>query len=93
MIWYGWFWGGGCLVLWFDGKVGVVCFVEEQQVWILVVVVVLRLICVVIVEVQGLMCVEEVVIECLMFGFDQVVIDGYVVCSVDVVGVGDIGGV
>lgn len=29
MIWYGWFWGGGCLVLWFDGKVGVVCFVEE----------------------------------------------------------------
>jgi len=66
--------------------------VEEQQARIAAAAVAPRPIRVAIAEAQGLMCAEEVVTERPMPGFDQAAIDGYAVRSVDVLGVGEIGG-
>ncbi|MGB8390874.1 gephyrin-like molybdotransferase Glp [Mycobacterium sp.] len=66
--------------------------VEEQQARITAAAVAPRPIRVAIAEAQGLMCAEEVVTERPMPGFDQAAIDGYAVRSVDVLGVGDVGG-
>ncbi|ORA79839.1 molybdopterin molybdotransferase MoeA [Mycobacterium malmoense] len=66
--------------------------VEEQQARITAAAVAPRPIRVAIAEAQGLMCAEEVVTERPMPGFDQAAIDGYAVRSVDVLGVGEVGG-
>lgn len=66
--------------------------VEEQQARITASAVAPRPIRVAIAEAQGLMCAEEVVTERPMPGFDQAAIDGYAVRSVDVLGVGEVGG-
>ena len=66
--------------------------VEEQQARITAAAVAPRPIRVAIAEAQGLMCAEEVVTERPMPGFDQAAIDGYAVRSVDVLGIGDLGG-
>ena len=66
--------------------------VEEQQARIAAAAVAPRPIRVAIAEAQGLMCAEEVVTERPMPGFDQAAIDGYAVRSVDVLGVGEVGG-
>jgi molybdopterin molybdotransferase len=67
--------------------------VEEQQARISAAAVAPRPIRVAIAEAQGLMCAEEVVTERPLPGFDQAAIDGYAVRSVDVLGVGESGGV
>ena len=66
--------------------------VEEQQTRITAAAVAPRPIRVAIAEAQGLMCAEEVVTERPMPAFDQAAIDGYAVRSVDVLGVGEVGG-
>jgi molybdopterin molybdotransferase len=66
--------------------------VEEQQARITAAAVAPRPIRVAIAEAQGLMCAEEVVTERPMPGFDQAAIDGYAVRSVDVLGIGELGG-
>jgi molybdopterin molybdotransferase len=66
--------------------------VEEQQARITAAAVAPRPIRVAIAEAQGLMCAEEVVTERPLPGFDQAAIDGYAVRSVDVLGVGEVGG-
>ncbi|HLR98962.1 molybdopterin molybdotransferase MoeA [Mycolicibacillus parakoreensis] len=66
--------------------------VDEQQSRVAAAAVAPRPIHVAIAEAQGLMCAEEVVTEAPMPGFDQAAIDGYAVRSVDVLGVGTIGG-
>ncbi len=66
--------------------------VEEQQARITAAAVAPRPIRVAIAEAQGLMCAEEVVTERPMPGFDQAAIDGYAVRSVDVLGIGEVGG-
>ncbi|WP_144208763.1 molybdotransferase-like divisome protein Glp [Mycobacterium tilburgii] len=66
--------------------------VEEQQARITAAAVAPRPIRVAIAEAQGLMCAEEVVTEQPLPGFDQAAIDGYAVRSVDVLGVGEVGG-
>src|SRR6201988_5362943 len=66
--------------------------VEEQLARITAAAVAPRPIRVAIAEAQGLMCAEEVVTERPLPGFDQAAIDGYVVRSVEGLGVGEAGG-
>lgn len=71
---------------------GSVRSVEEQQARVTASAMAPRPIRVAIAEAHGLMCAEEVVTERPMPGFDQAAIDGYAVRSVDVLGIGSIGG-
>lgn len=66
--------------------------VEEQQARITAAAVAPRPMRVAIAEAQGLLCAEEVVTERPLPGFDQAAIDGYAVRSVDVLGIGEVGG-
>src|ERR1700732_5560363 len=66
--------------------------VEEQQARVSAAAVAPRPVRVAIAEAQGLMCAEEVVTERPLPGFEQAAIDGYAVRSVDVLGLGEVGG-